>query len=291
MRPIVAAPAAALLVLALSALAPRPAVAQEADPYAALIDRGIAQLDAKDYDGALATFRRAVEMRPDAPAGYYDMACVHAQRSDRAQAVAWLEMAMARGFRDEGHIARDADLDPVREDEAFRELMVRTFGRVAPPPPRPRLPLHPPGGGNGPARFFTLKGEPATLAAIDGKVALVLIWRSWAKPCRQVAAALSGLAAAHPGKGLVILGLSDEPADEQERVADELKVTYPLLRYEGALPAPLFEDVRDIFPTLVVVDRAGKVRATLIGARTREELEAVLEPLIGPPAVPRRAVF
>lgn len=55
----------------------------------------------------------------------YNVACVHALRGEKAQALDWLEKAVAAGFRDTDYMQYDSDLASLREEERFLALVKR----------------------------------------------------------------------------------------------------------------------------------------------------------------------
>ena len=66
----------------------------------------------------------AYEQKPD-PAVAYNTACAFARASDSAQALVWLERAMASGFNDNNLLATDPDLQSVRSQPEFDHLLER----------------------------------------------------------------------------------------------------------------------------------------------------------------------
>lgn len=255
----------ALLATTLLLALPRAATAQD-DRYRQKMSEGLRLLEAKDYDAAIARFKKCLELDAEPGLAYYNLACAYSLKGAKAEAIAWFEKSLAHGFREKAHIEQDADLDAVRDEPGFAAAMAKYF----PGPP--------------PGRLFTLKGDEVDLSP-KGKVdvAVWMIWRSWAAPCREMIPALNDLARELGPKGLVIFAVSDEPAADQEKAAEELKIgPIVMFRSDGALaPREVFEGVREIFPTLVVVGRDGKVAKKLVGVRSKQELEAVLTPLFG----------
>jgi tetratricopeptide (TPR) repeat protein len=260
-----------LLLVALAAAtlaAARVARAQD-DRYERQTAEGIRLLEAKDYDGAIAAFERCLAIDAGSSLAYYNLACAYSLKGAKPEAIGWLEKALEHGFRDAGHIARDTDLDPIRGEPGFQALMAKHFG-LGPPPP---------------GRLFTLTGDEVDLPSkTKGEVCLVLIWRSWALPCRDALPALNDVARDLGPKGLVVIAVSDEPAAAQNKAAEELKIgPIVMLRSEGPLaPREAFEGVRDVFPTFVVVGRDGKTARRLVGERSAQELEAAILPLLSP---------
>jgi len=88
------------------------------------------------YDHAIAHLRLVRDEDPDNDHALYMLAVAHAQRDEPAEAVAHLERAIALNPENRGLARTDPDLDPLRDDEAFRAAL------EAPPssaPPRPTV--------------------------------------------------------------------------------------------------------------------------------------------------------
>ncbi|HEX9160262.1 MAG TPA: M56 family metallopeptidase [Thermoanaerobaculia bacterium] len=75
-------------------------------------------------------FREAIESFKQAIAhGYrvedsmYNIACGYAQLDDPVNAVTWLRQAINAGYDNYSHIASDSDFDPIRSNEAFKQVM------------------------------------------------------------------------------------------------------------------------------------------------------------------------
>ena len=64
----------------------------------------------------------AYEQRPD-PNVAYNAACAFAQAADSTQALVWLERAMAAGFSDKNLLANDPDLQSLRSQTGFADLL------------------------------------------------------------------------------------------------------------------------------------------------------------------------
>ncbi len=83
------------------------------------------------YDQAIAHLRLVRDEDPDNDHAIYMLAVAHAQRDERAEAVAHLERAIALNPENRALARNDPDLEPLREDEAFRAAL------EAPPNSRP----------------------------------------------------------------------------------------------------------------------------------------------------------
>jgi hypothetical protein len=83
-------------------------------------------LAAKDYRGAIEAYGKALELGAFAPklraSCFYDMACAYALQGDVKQGFAYLEKAMAAGFRDLAHLRTDGDLQALHSDPRWEEI-------------------------------------------------------------------------------------------------------------------------------------------------------------------------
>jgi tetratricopeptide (TPR) repeat protein len=84
------------------------------------------------YDQAIAHLRLVRDEDPDNDHALYMLAVAHAQRDEPAEAVAHLERAIALNPENRGLARTDPDLDPLRDDDAFRAAL------EAPPSSAPR---------------------------------------------------------------------------------------------------------------------------------------------------------
>jgi thiol-disulfide isomerase/thioredoxin len=249
-----------------------PARAQEApdERFQDLFKQGLASLEKRDFDPAIDAFKKAIAVDQRPPEPYYNIACAYALRGSKEQALDWLGEALRHGFNDEKHIEQDHDLDAIRGEARFAELMTKAFTKAGPG-----------------ESLVTLKGEVASLEKLRGKVVILAFWRTWCEPAKQVVPALAGLQSDWGARGLVVVGISNEPVPSQEQLADELKINYMLLRQVGPLPKPY--DHVAAFPTIFVLDGEGKVVKKLVGARDRAEIEEVVKSLLAPSPEPASA--
>jgi tetratricopeptide (TPR) repeat protein len=75
------------------------------------------------YDEAISHLRLVRDEDPDNDHALYMLAVAHAQRGEFAEAVAHVERAIAINPENRALAKTDPDLDPVREDEAFRAAL------------------------------------------------------------------------------------------------------------------------------------------------------------------------
>ena len=75
------------------------------------------------YDQAIAHLRLVRDEDPDNDHAIYMLAVAHAQRDEHAEAVAHLERAIALNPENRALARNDPDLEPLRDDEAFRAAL------------------------------------------------------------------------------------------------------------------------------------------------------------------------
>ena len=75
------------------------------------------------YDQAIAHLRLVRDEDPDNDHALYMLAVAHAQRDEHAEAVAHLERAIALNPENRALARTDPDLEPLRDDEAFRAAL------------------------------------------------------------------------------------------------------------------------------------------------------------------------
>ena len=78
-------------------------------------------------DEAQEWMNRIIANYPGEPGVYYDAACLNARMGNLYQAIDSLYMALERGFKSKVHIQNDDDLDPIRDLEAYKQLMSDYF--------------------------------------------------------------------------------------------------------------------------------------------------------------------
>ncbi len=75
------------------------------------------------YDEAISHLRLVRDEDPDNDHALYMLAVAHAQRGEHAEAIAHLERAIALNPENRALARRDADLEPLRQDESFRATL------------------------------------------------------------------------------------------------------------------------------------------------------------------------
>jgi tetratricopeptide (TPR) repeat protein len=67
--------------------------------------------------------KRLVRLRPGDPLAHYNLACSYALLKKPEQALKTLRLAVELGYRDFRYMREDRDLDSIRHDPRFRQLL------------------------------------------------------------------------------------------------------------------------------------------------------------------------
>jgi beta-lactamase regulating signal transducer with metallopeptidase domain/Flp pilus assembly protein TadD len=77
---------------------------------------GYSALQAREFDTAIAAYRKTLELGYRVGTSSYNLACAYALQHNRDAAFEWLERAKAAKFQVEDYVDHDDDLDSLRED-------------------------------------------------------------------------------------------------------------------------------------------------------------------------------
>jgi tetratricopeptide (TPR) repeat protein len=75
------------------------------------------------YAQGLQIDKRLIHLRPNDPLAHYNLACSYALLRHSAQAIKTLRRAIELGYRDFRYMSEDRDLDSIRHDPRFRQLL------------------------------------------------------------------------------------------------------------------------------------------------------------------------
>lgn len=105
---------------------PREKMSQE--EAADLFEESLHLLQEKQFEASLKGFMRIFRAFTKEDIGYtsaYNVACAYALMGKKEQALEWLERSIKSGFSKFDHIKQDSDLDSLREEPKYKELMKR----------------------------------------------------------------------------------------------------------------------------------------------------------------------
>ena len=116
----------------------------------------------------------------------------------------------------------------------------------------------------------TLAGDQVSLASYAGKVVVINVWGAWCPPCRAEADELAAAARRLAPKGVVFLGINsrDTSADNARAFERTYDVPYPSIYDPGGRNLLAFHGTLtpNSIPSTVVIDRKGRVAASVLGA-------------------------
>src|ERR1044071_2272393 len=81
------------------------------------------------YQQAIVAFANSIDLGYRQATAMYNIACGFALLNDKENAVVWLERALSLGFDRTDLLRNDSDLDPIRSDARFQQLL-RKFSAV-----------------------------------------------------------------------------------------------------------------------------------------------------------------
>ena len=127
--------------------------------------------------------------------------------------------------------------------------------------------------------FQTLAGKPFRLSELHGQVVLLNFWATYCIPCREEIPALNSLQHDLEAQGLKVVGasLDDDAASVNSYQKEVRKFEYEVL-LGGSDAKTRFE--QSVLPTTYLIDRMGRIRQKIIGARDRATWEAAVKPLL-----------
>ena len=127
----------------------------------------------------------------------------------------------------------------------------------------------------------TLDGTSLEVKSLRGQVVVLNAWASYCEPCRTESPALARVAKQTAALGVRFVGLDEQDrADPARAFAASAGATYPeLVDADGALLGSLRLVPPSAVPSTLVLDRAGRVAARVIGAVDGTTLDALVRAL------------
>jgi cytochrome c-type biogenesis protein len=129
-----------------------------------------------------------------------------------------------------------------------------------------------------------LEGPQLRLSELRGRVVMLNFWATWCGPCRAEIPELNAMQRDLQAQGLTIIGVDwDDTVEGVREFQKELPQDYTIL-LGGEEAQSLFGGIPSL-PTTYIIDRDGRIRHKIIGARGRTVFEAAVRPLLDEPAV------
>ena len=130
---------------------------------------------------------------------------------------------------------------------------------------------------------FTLKavqdGKEYSLSQFKGKVVLLNFFTFFCGPCRQEMPHLSQMGQELKGQGFQTLGIGLSSTPEQlKQIVTQLGLTYPVLQGNDVV-SKAYGGV-ELVPLTFIIDRQGNIVHKILGARSKEEFEKLVKPLL-----------
>ena len=135
----------------------------------------------------------------------------------------------------------------------------------------------------GSASDFKLKavqdGKEYSLSQFKGKVVLINFFTFFCGPCRQEMPHLSQMFQELKGQGFQVLGIGLASTPEQlKQIVTQLGLAYPVLEGNDAV-SKAYGGV-ELVPLTFIIDKQGNIAQKVLGARSKEEFEKMIKPLL-----------
>ena len=123
-------------------------------------------------------------------------------------------------------------------------------------------------------------GSEVDLAALKGKVVLLDFWATWCAPCKRELPMIEKLQREFRDEGLVVVGVTvGEDRTTLENFLKTAALTYPNRSRSRMGRRIVAELSLTAFPTVVLIDREGKIASYEVGARGEAALREDLKKL------------
>jgi thiol-disulfide isomerase/thioredoxin len=259
-----------------------------------LMNEGVNALKAGQYEKGIEKFKEIEQLDPQNSTAVYNIACGYSLLGKKDEAISYLKKAVSLGFAEAELLDTDPDLANIRSEKGYQEARAELDAKFAERRTQAlkkaceemRAAL----GKKEPLFAFgfdlaDIEGKKISLDELRGRVVLVDVWGTWCGPCVRTVPHLVKLQKEYGDKGLVVVGLAYERvegAEATEKVkafAQKAGINYrcALIDREFTKRIPDFKG----FPTLVFIDREGKVRFVRLGYSEYEVLAGAIQEMLG----------
>jgi thiol-disulfide isomerase/thioredoxin len=112
------------------------------------------------------------------------------------------------------------------------------------------------------------------LASQRGKPVVMEVFASWCGTCRRATPVLSEMYRTHAGKNVTFVGVSvDESRERAEEARAAWGIPYPVALDDGSVSRGY---AVSLLPTVVLIDKYGKVHRSVAGVPSKRELDEFL---------------
>ena len=119
------------------------------------------------------------------------------------------------------------------------------------------------------------EGTNLTLLSLRGKVVLIDFWTTWCPPCQFELPALEKIYGDWKSRGLEIVGVSDETQDIIQQYRRAHGLTFPTAVDTNRRVHNVYQVYA--LPTVVLIDRNGRVVSIMVGGKHEAELRSAIE--------------
>ena len=129
---------------------------------------------------------------------------------------------------------------------------------------------------------FTLQsiaGSALSLSSYRGKIVIIDFWATWCGPCVSEIPGFIRLKSKYSPQGFEIIGISvDRDRSAVVNFAKEKKINYPIVFADSRVQSD-YGGIRGI-PTTFIIDRQGRIRDKVVGARGETFFDAKIAELM-----------
>ena len=128
------------------------------------------------------------------------------------------------------------------------------------------------------------EGKPQNLKQFENKIIVLNFWATWCEPCREEMPELSNFYTENQSKNVVVVGIAIDEAKAVKSYLKKIKVIYPILVDEdkGVILSKNLGNNEGILPYTVIINSNGIIEKTILGRVHKDQLDAILKPLLQP---------
>jgi len=125
----------------------------------------------------------------------------------------------------------------------------------------------------------TVNGQKIKLSDFKGKIVLIDFMATWCGPCKLQVGYLRQIWPKYKQKGVVFISVDIDPRENLsilKNYAIQNNITWII----GSSPQAGTLYKVSAIPTIIIIDKTGKIRYKLVGTRTSEQLSSLLDDLL-----------